>query len=303
MDLNLERYGDTEQSTEDEPFEIFEAGTGMGSLTLHIARAIHTANPPLLPKLRQATTEAALRRDKDATIPPGLHLNELEDEYQDYLRSRNAVLHTLDRNPKHTRGAYKLVRGFRRAQYLSNVDFHIGSIDEYITGRLEKSQGKPFLSRAVLDLPSAQEYSDQLIKALHYNAVLVLFNPSISQIADFHAWVIQQGKPIRMEKVLELPVTSTKDGVHDGAGGGRHWDVKTVIPKAALASGDAANVKPVQVMRPKVGDRVGGGGFVAVFRRWPEQELQTLEPAETIEDAEETEQSDEAETAASNSAV
>ena len=247
----------------------------MGSLTLHLAHAIHVGNPPMSPSLRRAMTEAPLKRDKNPAASPGLHLNELEEEFEAYRKSRRIILHTLDRNPNHTRAAYKLVRGFRRAQYLPNVDFHIGSIGEYIKKRLDASGGKPFLSRVVLDLPGAHENAEDVIKALHPNATLILFNPSISQIAEFHAWVILKKQPMRLEKVLELPTSTTNDGVHDGGGGGRHWDVKTVIPKIFLTEDGWPNnedLKPVQVMRPKVGDRIAGGGFVAVFRRWPQTE-------------------------------
>lgn len=241
--------------------------------------------------LRQAMAEAPLKRDKNPTAPPGLHLNELEEEFEAYRKSRRVVLHTLDRNSNHTRAAYKLIRGFRRAQYLANIDFHIGSIGEYINKRLEASDGLPFLSRAVLDLPGAHENAEDVIKALHPNATLILFNPSISQIAEFHAWMIQTGQPLRLEKVLELPTSTTNDGVHDGGGGGRHWDVKTVIPKAfPNEDGSPNNVesKAVQVMRPKVGDRIAGGGFVAVLRRWPRAEPASLESPQSIDELNET---------------
>jgi len=67
---------------------------------------------------------------------------------------------------------------------------------------------------------------------------------------------------VRQERVIELDVSTTADGVLD-TGGGREWDVKQVTPK------NDPNGVPVQVMRPKVGDRISGGGFVGVYRRWP----------------------------------
>lgn len=271
----------------------------MGSLTLHLAHAIHAGNPPMSPSLRQAMAETPLKRDKNPAAPPGLHLNELEKEFEAYRKSRRVIIHTLDRNPNHTRAAYKLVRGFRRAQYLADIDFHIGSIGEYINKRLEASGGRPFLSRAVLDLPGAHDNAEDVIKALHPNATLILFNPSISQIAEFHAWMMQTGQPIRLEKVLELPTSTNNDGVHDGGGGGRHWDVKTVIPKVfPNEDGSPNNVesKPVQVMRPKVGDRIAGGGFVAVLRRWPQAEPASLESPQSVNELNETSEGSIAET-------
>ena len=235
----------------------------MGSLTLHLARAMHAANPAVPPGLRKALIEAPYKTESF-----GLELS-VEDQaaYDTYLSSRRAILHTLDRNPKHSRAAHKLIRGFRRSLYFSNIDFHVGSINEYITNRLEETSQAPFLSHAILDLPAADEHADLVIKALHPNAQLIIFNPSISQIADFQAWAVKTKQPIRLERVIELPVSTTADGVKEN-GGGKEWDVKTVIPR-----NDEGEGKMVQVMRPKVGDRVAGGGFVAVMRRWPIQPM------------------------------
>lgn len=273
LDLNPSRPGEEDEdevengvggSLNTQQFEIFEAGTGMGSLTLHIARAIHAANPPIPVPLRRAICEAKFRTKSDPSLTRVNLEPDMQEALDKYHSSRRAVIHTLDQKPKHTHAAYKFIRNFRRAQYLPSIDFHIGSIDEYLSSRLAQSDGEPFLSRAILDLPSAHEHAESVIKALRPNGILILFNPSISQIADFQTWSAETRQPMRLEKVLELPVSTTSDGVHD-AGGGRHWDVKTVVPKAS--QGDDA--KAVQVMRPKVGDRVAGGGFVAVLRRWP----------------------------------
>lgn len=264
------RAGEEEEDPGAQPFEIFEAGTGMGSLTLHIARAIHAANPPLSPQLRQALCSSPMTRDVDAnTTVPSIQLDEeLNLALSSYNKSRRAILHTLDQNHKRVRAAYRLVRNFRRAQYLADIDFHLCSIDEYIGSRLQASNGEPVFSRAILDLPSPQDHADKLVEALHPNAILIVFNPSISQIAEFHAWSTLNKKPLRLEKVLELPTTTINDGVHDGSSGGRHWAVMNVRPKAESGH-DESPGRIVQVMRPKVGDRVGGGGFVGVFRRWP----------------------------------
>ncbi|KAI8655052.1 TRNA (adenine(58)-N(1))-methyltransferase catalytic subunit TRM61 [Fusarium keratoplasticum] len=260
LDLNLPRPGEEEYDTNQtpQPFEIFEAGTGMGSLTLHLARALHAGNPAVPPSLRNALCSARYKRDEF-----GLDLSpEVSAEYETYRNNRRAILHTLDRNHKHSRAAHSLIRQFRRALYFPTVDFHIGSIDEYISSRLAQTDNEPFLSHAILDLPSAHDHAGPVIQALQPNGLLIIFTPSISQIADFQAWILRSGQPIRPERVIELPVSTTADGVRD-TGGGKEWDVKTVIPK------DQPDGSPVQVMRPRVGDRIAGGGFVAVMRRWP----------------------------------
>ncbi|KAH0493600.1 hypothetical protein TgHK011_000260 [Trichoderma gracile] len=281
LDLNPSRPGeDEEEEDQAPPFEIFEAGTGMGSLTLHIARALHAANPSLPAPLRQTLISSPFKPHYDFATSRGcLDISpEEQASLDEYASSRRAILHTLDRNSKHARAAYKLVRNFRRAQYLPSVDFHVGSVDEYLSQRLEQNGGQPFLFRAILDLPSAHENAERVIQALHPNGLLILFKPSISQIADFQTWSTETKQPVRMEKVIELYSTTTSEGgVHDSSGG-RHWDVKTVVPRAE--QGQAGNNKPVQVMRPKVGERVAGGGFVAVLRRWPVSEMPVREAPE-----------------------
>lgn len=266
------------------PFEVFEAGTGMGSLTLHLARALNAANPTVPPMLRDALCTARYKSE-DYSL-------ELSDEaraaYDSYRSKRRAVLHTLDQNAKHSRAANKLVRQFRRSLYYPTVDFHVGAISDYITSRLAETDKLPFLSHAILDLPSVEDYASPVIQALRPNGLLIVFAPSISQIARFQTWIGQTKQPIRQERVIELEVSTTADGVLD-TGGGREWDVKTVIPRA-----DPEGV-PVQVMRPKVGDRISGGGFVGVYRRWPSDrtssQIESVDK-EDVSDVDETIESD-----------
>ncbi|KAF4344268.1 tRNA (adenine-N(1)-)-methyltransferase [Fusarium beomiforme] len=288
LDLNLARPGEEEADLDPDqpspPFEIFEAGTGMGSLTLHLARAIHAANPAVSPSLRDTLCTARYRTDGF-----GLDLSE-EDQaaFDAYRSSRRAVLHTLDRNVKHLHAAHRLIRHFRRSLYFPTIDFHVGSVDEYISSRLAEMDNQPFLSHAILDLPSAHDHASQVIQALHPNGLLVIFAPSISQIGDFQTWVARTGQPVRPERVVELEVSTTADGVLD-TGGGKEWDVKTVVTK------ENPEGAAVQVMRPKVGERVTGGGFVAVLRRWPVDQVRSQVEPPAQEDPAEVENASEAE--------
>lgn len=277
LDIHPNRPAENE-CAESQPLQIFEAGTGMGSLTLHLAKAIHAANPPLEPLLRQALCEASLETPTfDQPLRPSLQ-TELAEMLQTYRDSRHAVIHTLDNRPEHSRQAYKLLRNFRRAQYLCSVDFHVGTIKEFLSARLQESDGQPFLSRAILDIPATFRHADTVIDALLPNGLLIIFVPSISQVAEFQKWVGDNRQPVRCEKVLELPVSTSADGTHD-SGGGRPWDVKTVTPR----EDSLENGQPVQIMRPKVGDRVVGGGFIALFRRWPVEAQSLLSLAERTE--------------------
>ncbi|KAH7152929.1 S-adenosyl-L-methionine-dependent methyltransferase [Dactylonectria macrodidyma] len=278
LDLNLPRPGEEDEELNAQPFEIFEAGTGMGSLTLHLARALHAANPATTPALRTSLCTAHYK-----PYDFGLDLSpEDQASFDSYRASRRAVLHTLDRNAKHSRAAHKLIRQYRRALYFPTVDFHVGSIDDYLSERLAQTGGAPFLSHAILDLPSAEENAVSVIQALKPNGLLILFQPSISQIGDFQAWMRSTDQPVRFERVLEFPISTTADGVRD-TGGGREWDVKTVVPRGA-----EADAQPVQIMRPKVGDRVAGGGFVAVLRRHHAIASAEVEPVEPVEPVEES---------------
>ncbi|KAI9155217.1 tRNA (adenine(58)-N(1))-methyltransferase TrmI [Paramyrothecium foliicola] len=311
LDLNLPRPGEEDEAPDAPPFEVFEAGTGMGSLTMHVARALHAANPPVSPQLRRNLATAALRSGSDSPVATNaddanstgeavdsegaglasdiegssrdgnagenqeadatavrVHMHpDARPEWAAYRASRRAILHTLDNRQKHTGVAFKLVRDFNRALYLPNIDFHTGTINDFITTRLARTGGQPFLSRAILDLPQSEDHAGSVVRAMRNNALLVLFKPSISQIASFQAWAVETNQPVRLEKVVELPISTRTDGGLHNSSGGREWDVKMVTPKA-----DEGHGRLVQVMRPKVGDRIAGGGFVAVFRRWPEAE-------------------------------
>lgn len=306
LELHPERPDEGEGEELGEPFEVFEAGTGMGSLTLHIARALHAGNKGMSREMREAVASAGVKRlngsvwsvpegvDESVTDPTerrklggveSLTLARLEvsdtlqDQLKDWQDSRRYVLHSLDRNVAHAREAWRFLRGFRGGMYLPNVDVHIGAVDAYLGARLARRGDRPFLSRAVLDMPSPQDFAAPVVRALRTNGLLVVFNPSISQIAEFARWTAEDavGRRLKLEKVVELPntvsVSAAEDGGLNDGGGGRAWDVRTVVPRSREEEEEDGGGRGVwQVMRPKVGDRVGGGGFVAVFRKWPVRE-------------------------------
>ncbi|KAK0392074.1 hypothetical protein NLU13_1572 [Sarocladium strictum] len=284
LDLHLTRPGEDEEDSSEEqatrtvdstPFEIFEAGTGMGSLTLHIARAIHAANPPTPSSLRSALPNSFLlssttsQPDSQCTGPSspallgGLEESELT-ALQEYRSSRRAVIHTLDKNEKHIQEAYKFIRNFRRSQYLPSIDFYTSTtISDFLTTRLTANANQPFLSRAILDLPSAHSHAQPVLASLLPAGLLVVFAPSISQIAEFQKWCLETRQNARLERVIELPTTVASETMPDSGAGGRSWEVKVVRERG--------EGEWVQVMRPRVGDRVAGGGFIAVLRKMAER--------------------------------
>ena len=263
LHFNAPNPGITNKNT----LEIFEAGTGHGALTLHLARAIHGANTraPAIPLEGQTGKK---------------------DDFHNWCKSRNAVIQTLDISSHHSRHAVNVVQNYRSGIYFPHVNFHVGTISEYLSARLLESGGEPFLDHAILDLPNTHEYLEIVKKALKPNGTLITFCPSITQINASVMLVKAQGIALFLEKVLEV-----------GAGigvGGREWDVRPVKARALLKSeaavlahvgdpeavvegvpedkttsepADAQETGWEMVCRPKVGLRTAGGGFLAVWRR------------------------------------
>jgi tRNA (adenine57-N1/adenine58-N1)-methyltransferase len=275
-----------------EKLEIFEAGTGHGALTLNLSRAIHGANrqPPKIPSNdaifnKVTTTETGM--DDNNQIARSSSIK--EGDLQAWRDNRRAVVHTLDCSSNHSRHAERMIESFRDGIYYNNIDFHVGNINDYISDRLSKNGGVPFLDHAILDLPACHENMEILESALKSNGSLLVFCPSITQINT----AVLHGKSkelhLYLETVLELGA---------GAGvGGREWDIRPVRTRAflrtkeeeqilkrkggeaeelgnfqAVKAGDSS--EPIRdadgwelVCRPKVGLRIQGGGFVAQWRK------------------------------------
>ncbi|KKA28214.1 hypothetical protein TD95_003323 [Thielaviopsis punctulata] len=260
------------------PYEIFEAGTGIGGLTLHLARAVHGANPPLPTPLRDALVRGAYstgqpRDNAKEALVEDHHVKVFDDAavqalHDEWLAQRRAVVHTLDLKHSHSRYAHKLIRNFRRAQYLMDVSFHVATIESYLGGRLVASEGRPFLDCAFLDLPEPEAQVDTVMKALKPDGTLLVFSPSVTQIARVIRWA-KSLKPaqLRLEKTLELPLATNNDATLRVGTGGKEWDVRYVRTKKAAKAGEKDEDDEVLVCRPMVYQRTVGGGFVGVFRR------------------------------------
>lgn len=264
-----------------EKLEILEAGTGHGALTLYLSRAIHGANPAL----------------PDPSSP-----NTAED-VETWKRTRRAVIHTLDVVEKYSLHARSVVQGFRHGLYYPNIDFHVSDVSVWLKAELASRSGVPFLSHAILDLPNSHLKLQDVAAALRVDGTLVVFNPSITQVMQCAAAIRQDGIPLELEKVVELPT--------NGEAGGREWSVRAVRPRASVkgigvfadegvnaedagnegeslpaldesdaepSDSDTAEIRPAashaakdegwqMICRPKVGDRIIGGGFVGVFRK------------------------------------
>ena len=253
----------------EEKLEIFEAGTGHGALTLNLSRAIHVAN-----------TAAPPIPAKECPIEEAEVWEVQKEAYNTWRNNRNAIIHTLDISGEYQAHAQKVVKNFRSGMYFPHVDFHVSTINDYLTSRLKETNGAPFLDHAILDLPSTHSYLEIISKALKPDGTLITFCPSITQINQCVLLAKEEGMPLFLERVLEV-----------GAGvgvGGREWDVRPVKPRAVLKAQEAAKAAEEEatsamdntteslpakdegwelVCRPKVGIRVAGGGFLGLWKK------------------------------------
>ncbi|KAJ5823535.1 tRNA (adenine(58)-N(1))-methyltransferase catalytic subunit GCD14 [Penicillium robsamsonii] len=306
----LDIHVNTPAAGETQPtLEILESGTGHGSLTLHLARAIHAANttPPPRPLRTQINyLEGRITRpnEKDTEQigekPTEQIADSAQEEWDAWRAQRNAIIHTVDVSPKFAALAEKNIRGFRRGIYAGNIDFYVGPVENWIaqqkqqrekTGLASLTGGNPvdpFLSHVILDMPSSNLRIPHVTPMLKRDGLLVVFMPSITQIGECLQLIRDQRLPLVQEKVIELG---------SGISGGRTWDVRFATKKSGAdpaswaAPADAEGATPVEadeqstasevptteeppkegesvlVCRPKVGVRIQGGGFVAVWRR------------------------------------
>ncbi|EXJ56583.1 hypothetical protein A1O7_06927 [Cladophialophora yegresii CBS 114405] len=215
--------------------DILEAGTGHGSLTLHLARAIAAANPPPptaeLPKSRQysdptAVTPSAPAEPESAETPTAT--SALTQTWSQWKSSRRAVIHTIEAVPSYSSHAEKIVRGFRRGIYWPHVDFYTSSLQDWLVHHSHGDTGQAeYLDYVCLDMPGVHEQLRHVAPAMKDNGRLLVFVPSITQIGDCVRVIAEEGLGLEMGKVLELG---------EGISSGRKWDVRIVKPRKGSAS-------------------------------------------------------------------
>lgn len=269
-------------SLSDEPYtgpklEILEAGTGHGSLTLHLARAIQAANPPipdtLLSHIRAAESDTPSEQD---------------DLLARWKATRRAVVHTIEKFAANAAVARRTIAGFRHGIYSPHIDSHVGDVSAFIDSAIASrstpgQKTEQIFSHIILDLPGAHNYVRQAARALKDGGTLILFCPSVTQIAQAVQKIRALNLPLAYSSVLELGL---------GMSGGKQWDVRAVklqpappsIPVAKSSFVERLKTRLAQflrvappeplsserwetVARPSVGHRVAGGGFVGVWHR------------------------------------
>ncbi|KAK5271469.1 hypothetical protein LTR99_001375 [Exophiala xenobiotica] len=218
-----------DQSSPSPSLEILEAGTGHGSLTLHVSRAIAAANPPPL-----TIAIPQMSRDDSKRAPTETE-KALTQAWTDWKQTRRAVLHTVEKVEANRWHAEKIVRGFRQGLYWPHVDFYAGDVSGWIQDRLaaRRDQGhswnplsKPdtdgFLDYVLLDMPGVHTQLKHVHAAMREGAKLIVFTPSVTQIGDCARVIQEASLPLAMERVLELG---------EGVSNGRRWDVRRVLPR------------------------------------------------------------------------
>lgn len=253
--------------------EILEAGTGHGGLTIHLARAIHAANPPWpeekgganlviddeQPLLLPHSSTVTDRLDVDTHAPPSPaaaeNLNSPTKDGESQLH-RHAIIHTLDISLRKLKQAQKLIRDFRRGQYANDVEFHASEVSAWIDQQMilrgknnPQITDRTFLSHIILDLPDTHHHLEKAALVLHVDGRLLMFCPSITQIITCVKEIKNKQLPLQLDQILE---------VGDGIAGGREWDVRPVQTRAHLR--EHQNMESVNPVEPDAltTDRIQG---------------------------------------------
>lgn len=258
------------------PLEILEAGTGHGSLTIHLSRAIAAANPS--PPI---TKNIAEHEDVDQV-------------WSEWRKSRRAVLHTVEYDRHRSSETAGLIRSFRGGLYWPHIDFHSGDVGEWVKKEQESrqqdataegsepDQAKEFLDIVILDLPSVEDKLGAVVHAMKDDAYLLVYAPQITQIIACQRELRRQNHPLVLDQVLELG---------EGISNGRVWDIRfakiraeqalsrntsptkraETSPSESVTATAASEADPTDfpsmVCRPMVGKVIMGGAFIALWRK------------------------------------
>lgn len=197
-----------------ERIEILEAGTGMGCLTLYLARALHAGNPFASDTVRHAAQEQFTSQlsaaDKAALT--------------DYKARRQCVVHSVEMNTKYAAHASQIIASFHNGLYAPTIDQYVGDVSAWIETEFRRrcttkptNPLAPFLDHIILDLPEAEKHLGMAELALRPDGLLVLFVPSISQVQEAVLHVRAARLALILDDVLEIGTNVS---------GGRQWAVE-----------------------------------------------------------------------------
>lgn len=236
-----------------------------------------------------------------STAVDGEELDPLIPRYKHEKDHREAVVHTIDVVRKHSESAAKMIKGFRRGMYRDAIEFHIGDVSEWIDTQFKERESVkiPFLSHILLDMPATNRHVEKAASALKVNGSLIVFTPSITQITSIVSVIKRQYLPLQLDQVVELgksmtggrewdvravkprALTRAQDEVRSTPteSGGVQSTPRTSDDRSS--DGEPAETERHRheeagspstedkdwemVCRPKVGERVVGGGFLGVI--------------------------------------
>ena len=283
--------------------EILEAGTGHGALTLYLARAVHGANPPCSMETSESS-KAALVAEPSSGEKVSKWANVRED-WKSQRRGIIHTVDISLGNSQHAQGVVEGFRqGMYTGDVDFHVGEVSDWIDRRLAMRPalpENGEGQSFLAHAILDMPSSYRHLEKVSTALRANGVLIAFNPSMTQIIACVEEIRKKKLQLILDRVLELGLsmtggrewdvrafkpralvrkdTKTKDSAldqEDISCTGSNEDGEA--SSASSADAEAQNADHVQaysetennwamICRPKVGNRIIGGGFLGVWRK------------------------------------
>ena len=191
---------------------------------------------------------------------------------------RNAVIHSVEISPKYSEEARKRVKGFRRGQYINDIEFYATEVSAWIDQQINlrgldspKVIDKAFLSHIVLDMPESNLQMEKVASVLNVNGSLLVLNPSITQIGACLLEIKKKSLPLKLDQVLELGYSISR---------GRRWDVHTVLPRKWRRAEDE---RRESAMKNDVSSRTTNQEHVAAFDEGSNTKIMDQEANEAIE--------------------
>ncbi|KAK9455162.1 S-adenosyl-L-methionine-dependent methyltransferase [Dipodascopsis uninucleata] len=222
-----------------ETFRVLEAGTGHGSLTLAIARTIHSAN------------------------------SNLPDDVK-----RKALIDTLDRSKRFSKIGKQNVLEYRCGKYKKDVHFHSELTPTEFLWKQEESEGPIQYNAVFLDLPNPHFELESLRDRVRPHAPIVLFVPSVTQVIDALQHITEMKLPFAHDRTVELLPGNMGGSMRNWDV--RRATVRSSIDTSGESANCKESEEDIDidrkperkwVCRPMVGERVVGGGFVLLLRR------------------------------------
>ena len=224
-----------------------------------------------------------------------------------FRESRRAVVHTVDVKAAHSHRARQVVREFRQGLYAGDVDFYVGDVGAWISMQLANRQAQldrgtetPFLSHIILDAPDSPTLIAKASEALLTDGNLVLFCPSISQIMTAVKTVRAEKLPLVLDRVLEtgpgltggrewdvravkprallrleaarLRESRIEEPLGDDPSNTASSELGAEGEESAVETSEnsipeAEDAGWQMICRPKVGERLIGGGFLGIWKK------------------------------------